>query len=165
MVYLIGETYDVNCAQLCWREDGRIYFIPVLGHQHSDPQFGFPQPHYHVDGRFEIHPRMLHRLNIKQGLTNTVITDDPDTGYEFLRIVSVKLKCERESTGLLPPAVITENYQKYLDWYQTFIGQRCKGKRCPHLGTEMLEANGLLVCPMHQLTADAGNFKIVSCHN
>ncbi|PTQ92015.1 hypothetical protein C8P68_11511 [Mucilaginibacter yixingensis] len=85
--FQVGEFHEVSCAQLRWREDNRMYFIPVLNHLHSDPQFGFPHLHYHIDGRFEIHPRMRQHFNLQDGYTSAVIIDTPKGYYAFEGIV------------------------------------------------------------------------------
>jgi hypothetical protein len=135
-----------------------IYHIPVFNHLHRDPQFGFLHEHYHIDGRFEIHPRMRHWFKIDKGYTLTVIVTHDEASYYFQGITYRSLKCERQDTGLAFSENPTEKQQKnlknYHEWYQGFIGKSCKGRRCPHYGTIMFEKNGLLVCPMHHLTAD-----------
>lgn len=41
------------------------------------------------------------------------------------------------------------------------MGSYCKGRKCPHLGTAMLEKGGVLVCPMHNLTANVETLRII----
>jgi hypothetical protein len=163
MDYLIGETYDITCAEIRLKEDSRHYCIPVFNHLHADAQFNFPHQHYHIDGRFEIHPRMSHRLNIHEGLTRTVILPEGSNTYDFVGLVSQKLVYVREYTGLLFPssASTPDTLRLYKDWYSSYIGRSCKGRKCPHFGTTMLEKDGKLECPMHHLTADAGTLKII----
>ena len=62
--FVTGQTYEVPCAELLWKEDGRVYYLPVIDLPHTDLAFDFPHRHYHIDGRFAIHPRMKHRLKI-----------------------------------------------------------------------------------------------------
>lgn len=95
MDYQVGENYVVPCAEIRLKEDGRVYAIPVFEQAHMDTQFNFPHWHYHIDGRFEIHPRMRHRLQIDGGLTRTVILADGSNTYDFTGLVSHTLKCER----------------------------------------------------------------------
>jgi hypothetical protein len=165
MQYEIGKKYEVTCAELRWKGDGLLFYIPVFDHLHADPQFGFPHEHYHIDGRFEIHPRMRHWFKVSDGHTLTVIVTHNNGSYNFLKLVKRRLLLERQNTGLLfstePPEAGSENLINYHAWYQSFVGRSCKGKRCPHFGTEMLERNGRLVCPMHHLTADAVNQVII----
>jgi hypothetical protein len=89
----VGQTYDVPCAVLRWKEDGRIYYVPVLEHPHSDPELGFPHHHYHIDGRFEIHPRIRHRLEIAGGYTRAVILTGGSNSYDFNGLVNQNLLC------------------------------------------------------------------------
>lgn len=165
MNYEIGKSYEVTCAELQWKGDGLLFYIPVFDHLHADPQFGFPHEHYHIDGRFEIHPRMRHWFKIIDGHTLTVIVKNNKGSYRFLKLVKRRLRYERTATGLLfsqqQEEAPTENLLKYREWYKTFVGSSCKGRHCPHYGTEMLETDGLLVCPMHHLTADLGTMQII----
>lgn len=165
MQYQVGEFYEVPCAELRWKEDGRVYFVPVLDHLHTDPQFGFPHAHYHIDGRFALHPRLMHWLKVRDGLTRSVIVTHDEGVYQFQGIVPQRLECQRTTTGLIFTEATSErqatNLAAYREWYAGFVGQVCKGRRCPHYGTEMLEQGGLLVCPMHHLTADLQQLTIV----
>ncbi|WP_425438149.1 Rieske 2Fe-2S domain-containing protein [Mucilaginibacter yixingensis] len=52
------------------------------------------------------------------------------------------------------------NIEKYHAGYKSFTGQVCAGRRCPHFGTEMLEKDGTLVCPMHGLKANPATLVI-----
>ncbi len=158
MQYEIGESYEVTCAELRWKGDGLLFYIPIFDHLHADPQFGFQHEHYHIDGRFEMHPRMRHWFKITDGHTLTIIVKHNNGSYRFIKTVKRQLRYERSSTGLLfttePSSTSVENLKNYHEWYRTFIGRSCKGNRCPHYGMEMLEKNGKLVCPLHHLTAD-----------
>lgn len=164
MEYKIGVVYERPCA-VVRTDDGREYAIPVFDHQHSDPQFGFPHEHYHIDGRFYMEPRMGHQYQVHCGHTSAVIkvkNADP----EFLRIEARKVTCVAASTGLIFPTAPTKkqsaNLEKYERWYASYIGKSCAGKRCPHFGTEMLLKNGRLICPMHELTADPETLTVVA---
>ncbi|HZY38212.1 MAG TPA: hypothetical protein VFE53_16260 [Mucilaginibacter sp.] len=157
MDFVTGQTYEVPCVEIILKEDGRSYFLPVIDLPHSDPAFDFPYRHYHIDGRFAIHPRMKHRLKISDGYTLTIILTDGTAMYDFKGVRNQSLVCERSETGLpVPPGS-----EKYAKWYQGYIGQSCAGKHCPHLGTAMLEHDGLLVCPLHGLTADPTTTNII----
>ena len=157
MSYVTGEIYQVPCAILLWKEDSRAYFVPVIDLPHTDLAFDFPHRHYHIDGRFEIHPRIAHRLQINDGYSATILVTENGALYDFKGIAKQKLKCVRMETGLAIPSCS----EKYLNWYAGYIGQTCKEKRCPHLGTGMLEQDGKLVCPLHGLTADLKTLKVI----
>lgn len=148
----IGQVYEVPCAEIMLAEDGRIYYIPVHDHYHADAQFGFPQKHYHIDGRFEMEPRMKHFFGLVDGHTSHVITTTADR-FKLLGIVTLKRACTSLATGLVLPADGPKK-DLYRDWYQGFVGQKCEGRKCPHFGMPMIELNGQLVCPMHNLKAD-----------
>lgn len=157
MLYKTGVYYDIPCAEILM-DDSRIYHIPVFDHLHADPQFGFPQPHYHIDGRFYMEPRMLQFFKVIDGHTSAVITEAHKGSYILQKIVLKAVLCERNATGISIPAE-PDNEQKpkiemYHNWYRKYIGQICEGRKCPHFGTQMLEKQGMLVCPMHELTAD-----------
>ena len=152
----VGKFYYVKCAIMSNGE--REYFIPVIGEAHNDNQFGFKDKHLHIDGRFTT--RQNHsELDInKEGLTNHVCSFDPSRSlFTIKEIVIKRLKCKRLTTGINPPNRKKLDWlgrkikSKYYDWVDTMIGKSCKGKKCPHLGTMMLEKDGMLVCPLHNL--------------
>jgi len=150
MDYTPGLIYEVPCAEIALREDGRVYYLPVIDLPHSDAAFDFPHRHYHIDGRFDIHPRMKHRLNIQDGYTATIILTAGTAMYDFNGVVTKQLVCTQAETGLAVPP----GNEKYAKWYAGYIGQSCAGKKCPHLGMAMLEQGDRLVCPLHGLAGD-----------
>jgi hypothetical protein len=160
----VGELYNVPCAEIVM-EQGRNYFIPVIGNLHNDTAFGFPHEHYHIDGRFQLDPRTRHHFNLNEGYTSAVILPGEKKDYLFKGIVAREMLCIRVQTGLAIPKEPTERQRPkvelYRAWYESFLGHQCAGRKCPHLGTEMLESNGRLVCPLHNLTADIGTGKII----
>lgn len=158
MDLIIGEVYEVPCAELRW-DDGRIYFVPVIDHYHADPQFGFPDQHYHIDGRFEMEPRMRHQFRVADGRTSAVLVKQCGT-YELIAVVKQRIKCTGTFTGLRLPES-GDNAALYQQWYESYVGMICKGRRCPHFGTEMLETGGRLICPLHHLVADGLTLKIL----
>jgi hypothetical protein len=147
MNYEVGKTYNVRCIELLNKNDVVFAVVPIIGELHRDPQFGADKMHYHIDGRFVANNCPIPHEN---GKTNHAVWADAINeyypSYKIGNIVYKKLKCKRESTGIIPPVK-----GKYQDWYSSFVGQSCKGKKCPHLGQEMIEENGLLVCPLHNL--------------
>lgn len=161
----VGKLYWRPCAEIMTIPDGKIYYIPVFEHLHADKQFDFPDEHYHIDGRFEMEPRMKQQFNCWDGYTAAVIVPNSFATYSFLSISRTKVKCERSHTGLRIPEHPNEKQilkvEKYNNWYKSFVGKKCKGKLCPHFGTTMLEKGGLLVCPMHNLIADSRTLKII----
>lgn len=163
MELTIGQKFLRPCA-VVRMSDGREYKIPVFDHLHADPQFGFVYEHYHIDGRFEIHPRIAHEYNLANGYTASVIKKD-NSSPEFLRIGLEEVLCVRLETGLSFPCHPNERQQNnlalYKAWYSKYLGKSCAGKRCPHYGTEMLEQGGKLICPMHHLTADAKTLLVI----
>lgn len=163
--FQVGELYWRPCAEIMTIPDGKIYYVPIFEHLHADLQFDFPDAHYHLDGRFEMEPRMKQQFNCWDGYTAAVIVPDNSSAYSFLSIAQTKVKCERRNTGLLIPKNPNEKQipkiDKYLNWYKSFVGKKCEGKRCPHFGTTMLEKEGLLVCPMHNLTANSNTLQII----
>lgn len=163
---IVGEYYWVPCAEIMMPyPDGRIYYVPIFNHLHADPQFGFPDEHYHIDGRFEMEPRMKHQFHLNEGHTAMVVVPEVTSRYSFLSIAVQQLKCERLTTGLAIPQNPSEKQQEkiiqYDNWYKSFIGKSCAGRKCPHFGTEMLESNGVLVCPMHKLIADPVSLRVI----
>lgn len=158
MDLIIGKVYEVTCAELRW-DDGRIYYVPVIDLLHADPQFGFPYEHFHIDGRFEMEPRMRHQLHVVDGRTSTVIVTRCKN-YELQGIVKRPVRCTGTATGLRLPES-GQNAVLYADWYAGYVGMTCKGRRCPHFGTPMLDQGNRLVCPMHHLSADPESLKVL----
>lgn len=158
MNYEVGKTYKVRCIELI-NSNGVVFTtVPIIGEAHRDPQFGANKSHYHIDGRFVSDNCYVPHKN---GKTNHVIWAEsyPEwfPHYKTGDIVYRRLKCKRETTGILPP-----EKGKYHDWYSSFVGKSCKGKKCPHLGQEMIEENGVLVCPLHNLKGCADKEIIIS---
>lgn len=146
-------------------DDGRDYFLPIFDNLHADKQFDFPHEHYHIDGRYYMHPRMQQVFDLQSGHTAAVILPKGTKHYTFIGIVTEKLVCVRLQTGLAIPQSPTEKQRSRIDsynkWYESYLGKKCEGRKCPHLGTEMLEQDGKLVCPLHNLTARLSDFKII----
>lgn len=137
----VGKTYNVRCAII--RACGtKTTYIPIIGHAHSDPQFGTNRTHYHIDGRF-----CRLKYMDKQGQTNNPVWTDLGSNPEFKGTVVMKKQCIRLTTGLK----VFNVGNPFSDWYKTMIGKSCAGRRCPHRGTYMLERDGRLLCPLHNL--------------
>lgn len=139
MNYEVGKFYKVRCLELLNQNGELIEAVPVIGRWHKDPQFGSNHEHMHVDGRFLGSSVFIPHIG---GKTNYVVwknlsTDHPNVRYKIGQEVYRRLKCKRDSTGLI--------------WYSSFVGKSCKGKKCPHLGQEMIDQGGVLVCPLHNL--------------
>lgn len=152
----VGQLYPVRCAHLVLRNSpsSKPLYVPISGPEHRDPQLGFRQHHYHIDGRFTPGKDGYWDTD-KDGLTNTPIPTDEDAHYlhKFVGVVVRMRKCKRLTTGLKTPARALNVGMKYKAWYDSMLGQSCKGKKCPHLGTMMTESNGALICPLHDLHA------------
>jgi hypothetical protein len=144
----VGEWYLVAHAVYYDKDRKRKYQLPVLPHLHSDPQFSVPVSHYHIDGRFPMHADLINGYDIVLGVTNRVF-------YPGSSEVKLKKRCQRVTTGINPPieAMVDLNKKSYIEWYKSYIGKSCKGKKCPHLGANMIEVNGKLFCPLHDLHA------------
>lgn len=151
---VVGEYYNVMCAVM--DKNGKTEAIPVIGKEHKDIQFGVDYTHYHIDGRFKS------RMVDQNGLTNSIIPTEKEVspGYYgvFTGIKVRRKKCIRLSIGIKPPS----RKELYMTWYNSMVGKSCKGKKCPHLGTTMLEVNGHLVCPLHKLQGCPSTEKIIS---
>ena len=164
--FQVGQYYSRPCAEIMTIPDGKIYYIPVFDHLHADKQFDFPDEHYHIDGRFEMEPRMKQQFNCWDGYTAAVIVPTKQTSYSFLSVAKMKVKCERVDTGLRIPKNPTEGQiskvLNYKTWYNSYVGIKCVGRKCPHFKIDMLEKDGMLVCPMHGLSANLETLKIVN---
>lgn len=156
---VVGKFYLVPCAKLVKRfSPFKTIFVPIIGIKHKDVQFGVDYNHYHIDGRFSKIGDVYGVDSL--GKTNGIIDSDNEKYIAYIteEIVFKKLKCKRLTTGIKPP----DNSGKYHTWYKTMIGKSCAGKRCPHLGTMMLEEDGVFLCPLHGLIGDHKTNKIVS---
>lgn len=162
MEYEVGKYYDVICALLQSKNSDIITIVPIIGIVHTDPQFGSLKPHYHIDGRF-VTKKVQAEFDMDGGRTNQAvwIEDGYSPYWNFKLTTTVRLKCKRLETGLIVDK-ITNHPKRYWWWYETMIGKSCAGKRCPHLGTEMLERDGVLICPLHNLIGDLKTEIIIS---
>jgi hypothetical protein len=154
--YEVGKFFNVPTAKLSYGD--KIYFVPVIDHKHKDIQLGVDSFHYHIDGRFHIDKAMCKYYHLKDGNTLSVINaEEPFYGIpKFLEIEYKNKKCVRLHTGLGIPSSIkdtqfTSSVDRFNDFYKSFEGHSCKGKRCPHYGAKMMVQGNKLVCPMHGL--------------
>lgn len=133
---------------------GKTYRAPIIGKEHKDSQFSFTHLHYHIDGRFTAGKNAPYDTN-ENGYTGGVVSAVLDNVITF---GIVRLKCRRLTTGL---GAVRHKISGYPKWYNSMLGKSCKGKKCPHFGTAMLEENGRLVCPLHHLEGDIATEKII----
>lgn len=141
---IVGKYYNVTCAIMNYADNTKTY-IPVIGMPHSDPQFGAARKHYHIDGRFY---REQHADG--KGQTNHPVWVEGLNSECFAGITVLRKQCKRLTTGLK----LYSPGNPYKDWYDTMIGKSCAGRKCPHRGTYMLERDGRLLCPLHNLQGD-----------
>ena len=165
----VGKYYKVVCAILLSPDSGRIDYIPVIGAIHNDKQFGVEYDHIHVDGRF-MSDSVDYR--VKSGRSNMIIDVNKDmahaTSSVFYGLCVKRRKCRYENGGINPPAkglTFTFGSKLYWNWYDSYIGKSCKGKKCPHLGTKMQEKEGKLFCPLHNLEGCIKSEKIILPQN
>lgn len=154
----VGKYYLVPHAVMTRRGD-KEHKVPIIGSPHSDACFGVRDKHYHIDGRF-LSTNGFYKVDAF-GKSTTIL---PLTGdfYQMAvkEVIWIKKKCLRKTTGIYPPPKTGHVYWK---WYESFLGKKCKGKKCPHLGTVMHEHGDKLICPLHNLTADIKTEKIIHC--
>lgn len=140
----VGKFYYVQCATI--EHENKIIAIPIIGKAHADAQFSVDQEHYHIDGRF------TDFYVDNEGRTNVILTVAIDFSFKKIIGYTIKLrKCKRLTTGVNPHWATDYTDSNYHKWYQGMVGKSCLGKKCPHLGTKMLEVNGRLECPLHKL--------------
>jgi hypothetical protein len=162
----IGKYYNVPCAMLKIY-DGSVLFVPTIGEKHKDPQFSVDDDHYHIDGRFAKVGSGANYTVDHEGRTNGIVCAGEFNGAELIKVVTRRLKCRRLTTGLRPPekysveAKGSKNAAKYWAWRANMVGKSCKGRKCPHLGTTMLEQDGVLVCPLHNLVGSVETETII----
>lgn len=157
----VGKYYQVACAELKEQSSGRLFEIPIIPLLHADPQLGVSEEHYHIDGRFGIPIYIQGRFTIKNGQTSTVIGIGSYHPIALQRIIYKKKRCIRINSG---PHVFLDKFHalkagniptiRYWNWYETMIGKKCAGKKCPHRGAIMIDNGAELVCPLHRLHAN-----------
>ena len=154
----IGKFYNVRCAEVQRHFNKKSVLVPIIGDSHIDAQFNITFEHFHIDGRFTARNSFYNVDSL--GRTNKIIqVDKSDRWFDCVsKIVIAKKKCLRLTTGINPP----RDSFKYNLWYDSMVGKKCEGKKCPHLGTEMLEVDGKLVCPLHNLKVSLTT-KLVVC--
>lgn len=158
---IIGKFYSVACAEMVNPNESVVY-VPIIPILHRDPQFGTAGSfeHYHLDGRF-ISQDVIATMILYEGRTNNIIAPkDINAYFRFKKVVRKRRKCVRLITGLNLNNSIPAP-EKWLKWYKTMIGKSCAGKKCPHYGTQMIETNGRLVCPLHNLEGSIETNKII----
>ena len=150
---IVGKFYNVRCAKMDY--SGKIEYVPIIGIEHADAQFGVNFKHFHIDGRFKSN------YVDENGFTNSILSTDGVANSAFIgkfRGIEIRRrKCLRLTTGIKPPKI----KGKYTAWYNSMIGKSCKGKKCPHLGTEMVERDGRLICPIHKLQGCPSTLQII----
>ncbi len=157
---IVGKFYNVPCSK-CVDPWGGIEYVPVIGARHVDKDF-FEEAHYHIDGRFCDTDSPVVNMD-DEGRTNGIIGTNRSltVGWVFDSIEVKRRKCKRLTTGINPP-ISKRDFDKsrFGVWAKEMIGKSCKGKRCPHLGTTMMECEGRLVCPLHNLVSDVAQESI-----
>lgn len=158
MDYKVGRYYTVPVAEL--EHNGKFHYIPVIDFPHKDKRFDVTQMHYHIDGRFSISKKLERQFNISNGHTFTIIDCERWQPFQFKKIVHKRKKCIRGNTGLgLPSSVplyrVTKQVLNFNKFFKEYEGKSCKGKKCPHYGTEMTVVGNKLICPLHSLEGDA----------
>ena len=158
---IVGKFYNVPCAKLV-NDSGRVVYIPVIGAKHIDKDF-FDEAHYHIDGRFCPINNPIAVLD-NEGRTNKVLSTKENGIFERYVFDSIEVKrkkCRRLTTGTNPPVKMHSfDKSRFGTWAKKMIGKSCKGKKCPHLGTTMMECEGRLVCPLHNLASDVAQENI-----
>lgn len=158
----VGSYYKVAHAECDYL--GVSYYIPVIPHKHSDSAFAINIEHYHVDGRFFIPDQVVRHFEITDGKTNHPIwmTDKYEVAaYRFKRLVFKRRKCIRLNTGLSFGLEHKAGHKRFINWYNSMIGKKCEGKRCPHYGVMMLDEGTHLRCPLHDLHADKETLLVI----
>lgn len=163
---VVGKKYLVAHAELYNTIINTTEFLPIIPNLHSDNEFSEEAklPHYHIDGRFGMTKALRESFRVRGGYTNNILCLDYNTKeyqYDFKGLVFKEKTCLREQTGIKPPFSIMPSNNSYNVWYDGMIGKSCAGKRCPHYGANMIEVDGKLVCPLHDLHGDPEKLVII----
>lgn len=153
--YLVAHAQIVSSFKTIW---ANVPIIPIL---HKDEKFA-PHigEHYHLDMRFSTPPYVKHKFVIDKSQSNVPVLKNDIYGFYIAEIIFLEKKCLRLNTSLKIPQ--TKSADRYHEWYKSMIGKSCAGKRCPHYGATMIEDNGKIYCPMHNLHADPLTLKVVA---
>ncbi len=152
-MYLVAHAHIINkISDHHWAD------IPVIPIPHKDEAFApLVSEHYHLDMRFGMPTYVKHKYCIQDAKSNHPVLIEDWFAYYVEKIIYLPKRCLRLNTGLNPP----QDAVKYNNWYKSMLGKSCAGKRCPHYGATMIEDNGKMYCPMHNLHADPLTLKVV----
>lgn len=81
---VVGKYYWVRCAKII-TNSGDTAYTPVIGEIHRDPEFGTPQLHLHIDGRFQNTNATCH--NVDENGKSNYIVEVEDTKYVDVLII------------------------------------------------------------------------------
>ena len=161
---VVGKYYNVLCAKLT-DVFGEQRTVPIIGPEHKDVQFGFKDSHFHIDGRFTkgqgTNERFSNYDTTDKGYTAGVVSRQWVMEDSVITFCVLRKKCRRLTTGVYRPD-IPPPIRGFADWHKNYIGKSCKGRKCPHYGTHMLEVNGSLLCPLHHLKGDIETETIIA---
>lgn len=164
-----GRFYLVPTVFAAWGLDKPTHW-PIIGAMHTDPEFfNFPEPHYHIDGRFvskRWHVRVFHTpLSRPYALHRPVGPDSPPLPRPVMRRVKclhpqIPYRCYSDDPTKIPPALI--------DLRAAYATTQCaRGKGgwiCPHrkasLGS-IVPVDGIITCPLHGLQINAASGKVL----
>lgn len=165
-----GKKYAVFYVQTGKFETEWIPIIPII---HRDDSFQFPWDHVHIDARFEEY-RAIGDMKLSERTNQVIIVSrtshDGRVAATDSRIIECGYKikeCLRKDTGLDFQNLLIGEWmdQNWFPWQKQYIGHQCKGKRCPHFGTTMIEKDdGTMECPLHGLVADRMTERIIERH-
>lgn len=143
---VVGKYYLVAHVSGFNKDTGeKLWDEPIFPILHSDPQFARNDiMHYHKDGRFR---KDIH-------FSNYIVSN---VDVNLSEVFYLRKKCLSAVCGLYMP----QEQKKWVDWQKDMVGKSCKGKKCPHRGAMMIEVDGHLFCPMHNLVGCATTEKIV----
>jgi hypothetical protein len=144
---VVGKYYLVaHVTAFCKNTGKKLYDEPIFPIYHSDPQFAKAADilHYHKDGRFR---KGIH-------FSNSIVSN---ADVDLSEVFYIRKKCVSAVCGLYMP----QEQKSWLVWQKSMVGKSCKGKKCPHRGAMMIEVDGHLFCPMHNLVGCAKTEKIV----
>lgn len=164
---VVGKHYLVPCIRVPNRLRV-LYWLPIVGDLHKDPDIGFEDSHWHRDVRFSelIHPpgivpnRGYDAVELELA---SVFIDIVPPHYE---VVFRRMKCRREmpafpfrgpTTGVKQP--IVEKLEKI------FTGRKVLCGKCPHKGMPLeslpKDPDGQVICNGHGLAIDMNKGEVV----
>jgi hypothetical protein len=157
---VIGKFYLVECALYLGE------WIPIVGHQHSDPELDIHFQHYHKDVRF-IYRKDFYQSRFSLENYGEGIELNRSLMPEHVRRIELKRrKCLRQMPEfVLPTSFNPLNTARWVKFQKAYRGRKVLCGKCPHRGMPLeslpKDESGHVVCNGHGLKIDMNRQVVV----